>query len=313
MISPPVTPCPRALPALALLLPALAACGDGSGGGDGGVRVVASTTQVADFARNVGGGRVDVHQILKPNSDPHEYEPRPSDAVEVARAKVVFQSGGDLDGWLGDALENAGGHARVVKLIDSVRTLRSGGGTDPHWWQDPRDAVLAVEAIRAALARADPAGRRSYARNAARYIARLHRLDHGIARCMARVPRRERKLVTTHDALGYFAARYRVRIVGALIPSLSTQAAPSARDTQRLVDQIRRARVKAIFPETSLNPKLERAVSREAGARVGHALWGDSLGPEGSDGATYLQAMASNAASMVEGMTGGARSCRPRA
>ena len=290
---------------------ALAACGQGTASG-GRLRVVATTTQVGDFVRQVGGRRVDVHQILRPNSDPHEYEPRPSDAKELTRAKLVFQSGGDLDQWLDGLIRSAGAGHKVIRLIDSVKTIKHAGRTDPHWWQDPRDAVLAVGAIRRALIRADPNGRALYTRNAGAYVARLRRLDAQIAACMSRVPAAQRKLVTTHDALGYFADRFHARIIGALIPSLSSQAQPSARDTERLVRQIRRTGVKAIFPERSLNPRLEHAVSSEAGAKVGGALWADTLGPKGSTAATYLQAMAANTSAMVSGMTGGAVSCRPR-
>ncbi|HYY21611.1 MAG TPA: zinc ABC transporter substrate-binding protein [Thermoleophilaceae bacterium] len=285
----------------------LAAC-TGDTGRAAGLRVVASTTQVADLVREVGGPRVDMHQILRPNSDPHDYEPRPSDAEQIARAKLVFQSGGELDQWLGGVISDAGGRARVVRLTDSVRTI----GRDPHWWEDPRDAELAVSAISRALTAADPRGRLLYERRTRAYEARLRRLDRGIAACMAKVPEARRKLVTTHDAFAYFARRYRVAIVGALIPSLSSEAQPSARDTERLVRQVRREGVKAIFPESALNPKLERAVSRETGARVGGTLWADSLGPRGSSGATYLTAMASNTETMVDGMTGGAIACRPR-
>ena len=310
----------RLLPLALLLLAPLAGCGGDEGGAAGGkMRVVATTSQVADLVRNVGGARVEVRQLLSVGADPHGYEPKPSDARALAQAELVFRSGGDLDEWLGDLVDNAGGDADVVTLIDSVRT-RGGAGAggdhddevDPHWWQDPRNAVLAVTAIRDELVRHDPAGRAEYRRSTAEYVRRLRRLDAQIARCMAQVPKDKRKLVTTHDSLGYFAARYDVEVVGALIPSLSTQAQPSARDIARLVDQIRDEGVEAIFPETALNPKLERAVSRDADARVGRSLWADSLGPKGSDGATYLGAMASNTEALVEGMTGGERSCRPR-
>jgi ABC-type Zn uptake system ZnuABC Zn-binding protein ZnuA len=289
----------------------IAACGQGSSGG-GRVRVVATTTQVADFVRQVGGASVQVHQILQPNSDPHAYEPRPSDAKELVPAKTVFQSGGDLDQWLDGLISTAGAGGKVVRLIDSVHAARRGGRTDPHWWQDPRNAVLAVDAIRISLIHDDPRHRGVYVRNAAAYVGKLRRLDGQIAACMRKVPAARRKLVTTHDALGYFADRYRVQIIGALIPSLSSQAQPSVKETERLVRQIRRERVKAIFPERSLNPKLERAVSREAGAKTGPPLWADTLGPKDSSGATYLRAMTANTRAMVSGMTGGAVSCRPR-
>jgi zinc/manganese transport system substrate-binding protein len=223
----------------------------------------------------------------------------------------VFKSGGDIDGWLDELIENAGGDRRVVSLIDSVHTIEGGDDeeVDPHWWEDPRNAMSAVAAIRDALIEADPAGRSAYERNAALYLRKLERLDRAIADCMRRVPASERKLVTTHDALGYFADRYDVEVVGALIPSLSTQAQPSARDVKELVDQIREEGVRAIFPETALNERLEDAVSREAGAEVGGQLWVDALGPEGSGAETYLDAMRRNAGVMAEGMSGGTVGC----
>jgi ABC-type Zn uptake system ZnuABC Zn-binding protein ZnuA len=297
-------------PVLSILLLVLFATGCGSGGGSGKqVAVVATTTQAADLVHNVGGERVEVTRILVPGADPHDFEPRPSDAKNLIGAKVVFRSGGEIDGWLDQLIKSAGSGAPVVVLIDSVHRL----GDDPHWWQDPRNAELAVTAIRAALIDKDPEGATGYRRRAAAYERRLRRLDRGIARCMAEVPPAQRKLVTTHDSLGYFARRYRVKVVGAVIPSLSTQAQPSGRDTERLVSQVRREGVQAIFPESPLNPRLERALAREAGVEVGDPLWGDSLGQPGTDGDTYLKAMASETAAMVKGMTGGRTRCRPNA
>ena len=309
-----------ALGCVVALVAGAAGCGDDDPRASGSeLTVVATTTQVADFVGNVGGDRVDVHGILGTNADPHDYEPRPSDVGAVAEAPLVFKSGGDIDGWLDELIENAGGDPKVVSMIDSVRTIEGADGhgegedadeeIDPHWWEDPRNAIRAVEAIRDALIEADPTGRATYERGASAYVRRLEALDREIADCMRRVPTDKRKLVTTHDALGYFAERYDVEVVGALIPSLSTQAQPSARDISELVDQIRVEGVEAIFPETALNQRLENAVSREAGAEVGGQLWADALGPEGSGAETYLDAMRKNANTMAEGMSGGGVSC----
>jgi ABC-type Zn uptake system ZnuABC Zn-binding protein ZnuA len=297
----------RRLPVMAVLTTlALAGCGDDGGTGDeAAVRVVATTTQAGDLVRNVGGDRAAVRVMLPAKADPHEFEPRPSDARAVADADVVVRSGGDLDEWLDSVVDNAGGGADVVTLIDSVRRL----GDDPHWWQDPRNAELAVASIRDALIDADPEGRAGYERRARLYKERLRSLDGRIAACMRGVPAERRKLVTTHDSLGYFARRYDVEIVGELIPSLSSQAQPSARDLERLVDRIRAEGVEAIFPETALNPKLERAVARDAGVEVDERLWTDSLGPRGSGAATYLDAMAFNARAMAAAMTGEPGAC----
>jgi zinc/manganese transport system substrate-binding protein len=284
-------------------------CRDSASGGDAPVTAVATTTQVADLVRNVGGERVSVDGILRPNSDPHEYEPRPSDAAALVQADLVFRSGGDLDKWLDEIIDNAGGDARQVTLIDSVHTIEGDNETDPHWWQNPRNTILAVGAIRAALVKADPAGKRGYDRRAAAYVRKLQTLDAAIARCVDRVPPGKRKIVTTHDALGYFADRYGVKVVGAVIPSLSTQAQASARDVDKLVNQIRDEDVAAIFPEAAVTQKLEQAISREAGAKVGGRLYADALGSEGSGAATYLDAMRHNAGALVDGMSGGRASC----
>jgi ABC-type Zn uptake system ZnuABC Zn-binding protein ZnuA len=292
------------LVAMAVGLMAIAGCGDDSGSADG-LTVVATTTQAADLARQVGGGRLNVEGMLRSGGDPHDYEPRPSDVAAVAGAAVVFRSGGEVDDWLGDVIDNAGGDAEVVTLIDSVKRLDD----DPHWWQDPRNGVRAVEAIRAELSKVDPGGRAAYARNAERTIRRLRRLDRKIAGCVARVPAAKRKIVTTHDALGYFARRYGVEVVGAVIPSLSTQAQASAGDVERLVEQIRREGVEAVFPESSVNPDVELAIAREADARIGDSLYADSLGPKGSAGETYIGALAADARRLVRGMSGGRVAC----
>jgi ABC-type Zn uptake system ZnuABC Zn-binding protein ZnuA len=289
----------------------LAACGDGAGDttGHGGPTVVATTTQLGDLTRAVAGTRAGVRQILEPNSDPHAYEPRPSDVRAVSGAKLVVRSGGDLDGWLGDVLRNAGSDARTVTILDGLRARRDGDGVDPHWWQDPRNALIAVGRIRDALVAADPAGRAAYSANAARYSARLRRLDGAIAACMRRIPARERRLVTDHDALGYYADRYAIEVVGTVIPALSTQAQASAGEVARVVRTLRATGVSTIFPESSVNPKLTRAIARDANASVGPALYADSLGAKGSAGATYIGSLRSNTRALVRGFTAGLEDC----
>ena len=293
----------------ALSIAAVSACGsDEPGSGDEELTVVATTTQVGDLVRNVGGERVAVEQILSSGADPHDYEPRPSDAAALADAPLVFKSGGDLDGWLDSLIDNAGSDAEVIELTDSVQRLE---GDDPHWWQNPRNASDAVTAIRDALIEADPGGRETYSANAAAYAKRLKRLDEQIAACIERIPAAQRKIVTTHDALGYYADRYGIEIIGSVIPSLSTQAQPSAKDVSQLVEQIEDENVEAVFPESGVSDRLEQALSREAGARVGAPLWADTLGEEGTEAGTYIGAMAENTGALVAGMSGGRIDCRP--
>lgn len=291
---------PRALALLSLVLLVLGAgCGrrddgDATSTPDAVITVATTTRQVADFARAVGGARVRVEAIIPANADPHDFEPRPSDARLVARADVVLRSGGDVDAWLGDLVENAGGDAAVVDLIDVVRT-RAGdehaGEADPHWWQDPRNVEVAAKRIEQAFAEADPAGIDAYARATRTYVARLAMLDTRIARCFAAVPASRRRLVTNHDAYGYFAGRYGIAVLGSIFPALSTTAQPSAGDVRRLVAAIRRTGVTTIFPESTLSQRLESAVARDAGVRVGEPLYADVL----PRGVAYVDALAHDA------------------
>jgi len=291
------------------LLCLLAACGEETAGGTDRLDVVATTGQAADFAREVGGERAHVTGLLTPNVDPHEFEIRPDDVKRLSGTKLVVRSGGDLDDWLDGAIESSGADARVLTLADHVELDED----DPHWWQDPRNAIVAVAALRDALIESDPAGADAYRRNADAYTERLERLDAAVAACIDKVPAADRTLVTTHDALGYYARRYGIRVVGAVIPSRSTAAQPSAGEVSELVETIKRERVQAVFAESSVKPDVEEAIARESGARVGKALWADTLGPEGSDGATYVESIASNTAALVEGFSGGEIACRPEA
>jgi zinc/manganese transport system substrate-binding protein len=310
--------------ALLLVLPFLvtaalvAGCGssDSSSSVPGAIDVVVTTTQLGDIVRAVGGKAVAVHQILKPNTDPHDYEPRPKDIQETADAKLVVTSGDDLDAWMGEVLDNAGGDPSVLDAGSGRPVTRPGedGGPeasrfDPHWWHDPRNVEYATTRIRDALVKADPAATAKIDAGAETYLAKLRALDAGIAKCMAKVPAAQRKLVTDHDAFGYFAHRYGIEVVGAVIPSQTTQAQPSAGDLAKLTKVIARERVLAIFPESSINPKLADAIARQTGASADYTLYGDTLGHAGSEGATYLGMEAANADALVRGFSDGAQGC----
>jgi zinc/manganese transport system substrate-binding protein len=302
--------------AAALLVLAAAGCGGSPSQGHSGPKVVATTTQIGDWTRAVAGDAARVHEILQPNTDPHDYEPRPADVEAVAGAKLVFLSGDRLDAWMATVLSNAGGSPAVVDL-GATLPVRLPGETsgpeasryDPHWWHDPRNAEAAVGAIRDALVAANPGAAATYRANAAAYLRRLRALDTGIRTCLARVPVAERKLVSDHDAFAYFAHRYDIAIVGAVIPSQTTQAQASAADLRRLIALIRRERVRAVFPESALSAKLAQQIARETGARAGYTLYGDTLGPSDSAGATYVSMEQANADAMTRGFTGGARGC----
>lgn len=306
-----------------------AGCGgdDSSAPSDSGsVAITASTTHLGDLARNVAGDRGEVTQILAANSDAHDYEPQPSDAESVLDSDLILTSGGDLDIWMEQVVESSGSEAATMTMLDRVQTIEGEGHsdeeehegeehaegelqTDPHWWQDPGNAIIATEAIRDELIAVDPEGEATYTENADAYIAELEDLDAQIGECIDQVPEDDRKLITSHDALGYYADRYDIEVIGAAIPALTTQAQASAGETADLVDTIREAGVPTIFAEAGVSQELEQAIADEAGASVGAELWADTLGPEGSDGATYIEAMATNTANLVDGFTGGEQSC----
>jgi ABC-type Zn uptake system ZnuABC Zn-binding protein ZnuA len=254
------------------------------------LRVVATTTQVADFGRNVGGDRVQVTSLLKPNLDAHDYEPSPADVEAIAHADLVLENGAGLETWLHDTITSSGFHGPLVDTSQGIQLRQVGGQLDPHIWQNPRNAQRMVANIDRALAAADPADARIFRANLATYTKQLQALDAEVQRQIDSLA--NRKLVTNHDAFGYYSDRYGLQFVGSVIPSFDSSAELSGRDIHDLVAKIKATRVKAVFSETSLPPRTAETIAREAGVKVVEgegALYGDSLGPAGSDGDTYLK------------------------
>ncbi len=299
--------------ALAAALAFAAACSGDSraterGSVAGRMPVVTTTTQLTDFARAVGGDHVDVYGILKPNVDAHDFEPSPADIAKLARAKVIIKNGVGLEEWFDPVIKNAGSKATIVEAASGV-TVRGGEGRpeaegDPHIWQDPRNAKVMVHNIAVALAAADPAHRADYEANEAAYAAELDRLDTEIAGEVAGLA--NKKIVTNHDAFHYYLDRYGLEFVGSIIPSFDSQAELSAQDISNIVRVIKSAGVKAVFSETSLPPKTAEAIARDAGVRVvagDDSLYGDSLGPPGSDGDTYIKMLRHNTRVIVENLS----------
>lgn len=307
--------------AIALLAVGVAGCGSSghnpaSGASAGKLDVVATTTQLADIVRNIGGSAVEVHQILQANSDPHDYEPRPADVAAVANAKVVVASGDNLDAWMGKVISAAGGDGKVVTAADSTVDRVAGETSgpeastfDPHWWHDPKNVEAVIPVLRDALIAADPGRKATFTAAASKYRRQVQALDGRLAKCFSSIPASERKLVTSHDAFNYFAKRYGITVIGAVIPSQTTQAQPSAGALATLADLVRKERVKAVFPESSINPKLADALAQETGATAKLTLFGDTLGADGSGASTYLTMEQANGDAMMRGFTGGARGC----
>jgi zinc/manganese transport system substrate-binding protein len=301
-----------------------AASGTGATSGDR-LAVVATTPEVADFVRTIGGGTVTVTQVIKPNVDPHDYEPTPADIKAIGEAKLVIKNGVGLEEWLDQTIESAGFQGTVVDSSQGV-TLREGGHEeedehaeeeaegehaveehDPHIWHDPRNAKIMVTNIEKSLAAADPAHATAYAANLTTYAAELDKLDADNEAAFAKIPVEQRKLVTNHDAFGYYVDRYKLQFVGSVIPSLDTSAELSAQQLNDLVAKIKATGTKAIFTESSLPPKSAEAIAKQAGVKVvggADALYGDSLGAEGTPQGTYLGAERHNTETIVAGLGG---------
>ena len=269
------------------------------------LRVVATTTQVADLAANVGGDRVQVTSLFKPNVDAHDYEPSPADIDTIARADLVIENGAGLESWLHDTIASSGYDGPVVDTSQGVRLRLAGGAADPHIWQDPGNAERMAANIERGLATAEPAAAASFEANLTAYTRQLEALDAEVARQVGSLA--NKKLVTNHDAFGYYLDRYHLELVGSVIPSFDSSAELSGRDIRDLVAKVRATGVKAIFSETSLPPRAAETIGREAGVRVvvgEDALYGDALGPPGSDGDTYLKMIRHNTRTIVRNLSG---------
>lgn len=289
----------------------VAACGDDddereTSASEAEIAVVATTTQVADFARNVGGDRVEVEQLLDSGVDPHDYEPVPSDAENVAESDIVLRAGFDLDAWLDELIESAGGGRLVVNTSEGVETttLEEDGEEeeDPHIWFDPSNVLVIVDNIAAGLSEVDPEGTEFYRDNAERYKAEVSEMDEELEEIFGVCDPSELKLVTNHDSLNYLADRYGLTVVGAVIPSLETTAEPSAGDLADLIRLIEQEDVQAIFSEASVDTEIEEQVADESGAQVVAELYTDTLGPDDSPAGTYLEMMVHNAEAIVDGL-----------
>jgi ABC-type Zn uptake system ZnuABC Zn-binding protein ZnuA len=263
------------------------------------VKVVTTTTQLTDFARNVGREHVDVYDVVKANVDPHDYEPTPADVEAIRGADVVVENGVGLEAWLKRTIASAGAKAKVVDASHGVALRKD----DPHIWHDPTRAATMVANVATALGQVNPENATAYEGNASAYRAELDALDHEIGAELAALP--SKKLVTNHDAFGYYVDHFGLEFVGSVIPSFDTQAELSSRDLSQLVARIKEQGVKAVFSESSLPPKTAQAVAREAGVKVvtgDDALYGDTLGPPGSDADTYLKMMRHNTKVIVDNL-----------
>jgi zinc/manganese transport system substrate-binding protein len=278
---------------------------------------VATTVQIEALAREVGGELIDLHGVVPAGADAHEFEPTASDLAAIEDADVILRHGIELDDWLDDTL-SAAKDATVVTVTEGILLQRGEAehhgdddaeadhaaeeGADPHVWLDPDNAKVMVRNIEAALAAADPANRGAYAANSTAYEKTLDETKAQVQAIIDEIPAGGRKLVTNHDAFGYFARAFGLDVVGAVIPSISTQAEPSAAETARLLDTIEAQGVRAIFAESSVNPALARTLASDAGIAIVDDLYGDSLGEPGSGAETVHGMLLFNARKIAEAL-----------
>lgn len=226
-----------------------------------GIKVLATTTILADMAAHVAGDRATVESIAPAGAEIEQYEPKPDDAKRVSQARVIFVNGLDLDRWVESLLKNASKDAAVVTLTDGLPVIED----NPHMWFDVQLARKYVEKIRDALIAADPPGRDGYTARAKTYDAELVKLDAELKQKVATIPSERRRLVTSHDAFPYFAKAYGFEIVGFAQPEAGKD--PSASELAELVAKIKAAKVPAIFSEAGVSPRLADTLAREAGVK----------------------------------------------
>jgi ABC-type Zn uptake system ZnuABC Zn-binding protein ZnuA len=299
-------------PLLLAVLALIAACGDDDDSGGAAtlapgakLNVAATTVQITALAREVGGENIELHGLVPAGADAHEFEPSASDLTAVEEANVILRHGIGLDEWLDDTLA-AGKKATVVVVTKGIKTQKGEEDgeevDDPHVWHDPDNDKVMVRNIASALANADPAHKAAYEANSEAYQKKLDETKAKVQAIINEIPSANRKLVTNHDAFGYFARAFGLKVVGAVIPSVSTEAEPSAKDTAELLDTIKKEKIKAIFAESSVSPGLARTIASDAGVKIVDDLYGDSLDEPGTDAGTVDGMLLVNARKIADAL-----------
>jgi zinc/manganese transport system substrate-binding protein len=273
------------------------------------LKVVVTFSILGDFVKNVGGDRIEVTTLVGPDADAHVYSPAPADAKKVAEAKVVFVNGLGYEGWMSRLAKAAGSTAAVVVTTRGITERKaighshgSGhGGADAHAWQSVANAKVYVANIRDALAAADSPGKAVYEANAATYLAKLDDLDREVRTAVAAIPAERRKIITNHEAFGYFKQDYGVDFIAP--QGMSTEAEPSARDVARIITQIKRQKIPAVFLENITDARLMQRISQESGARIGGRLFSDALTDAKGAAPSYIEMMRHNLKTLTAALT----------
>jgi len=256
------------------------------------VKVVVSFSILGDFVRNVGGDRVSLTTLVGANADVHVYTPSPADAKTITDARLLVVNGLGLEGWLPRLLQSSGSKARIVVATTGIAPLKLGTESDPHAWQSVANAKIYVANIRDALMAADAADAELFRARAERYLTELDALDAEVRQAVGAIPASRRKVISTHDAFGYFAAAYGVAFIAPI--GVSTESEPSARDIAKIIAQIRAEKIPAVFLENISDDRLVGRIAAESGAKAGGTLFSDSLTGEKGEAPTYIEMVRHN-------------------
>ena len=267
--------------------------------------VMASFSILGDLVQVVGGDRVAVTTLVGADEDAHVFEPKPADAKNLLLTKLLVTNGLGFEPWTQKLVKSAGykGQSVVASQGIKARTMPGEKGkaeTDPHAWQDPTNIVVYVRNIAAALAKIDPAGASTYQANSEAYVKELEALDADSKTAFAAIAADKRKVITSHDAFGYFGTHYGIKFLAP--QGMSTEAEPSAKEVAKLIRQIQKEKIKAVFVENMSNPKLLAQLSKDAGVTIGPALYVDALSKAGGPAGSYLKLMRHNVTQLLAGM-----------
>jgi zinc/manganese transport system substrate-binding protein len=294
--------------ALALSLASLAICPAGPAAAQEKLKVLATFSILGDFVRNVGGDRIDVGILVGPSSDAHVYQPSPGDAKKVADAKLVVTNGMGFEGWMTRLVKASGSKAPLIVATKGIKPRKAAhdhdhdhGDSDPHAWQSIANAKIYVGNISAALVAADPAGKATYEANAAAYLGKLDALDREVKDAIARIPADRRKVITSHDAFGYFQQAYGIEFIAP--QGVSTDSEASARDVAKIITQIKRQKIPAVFLENITDPRLIKRIADESGARIGGTIYSDALTDEKGPAPTYIDMFRHNIKALSTALT----------
>ncbi|MDB4286099.1 zinc ABC transporter substrate-binding protein [bacterium] len=268
------------------------------------LKVLATTSFLADMAKNIAGDRAEVVSLMPIGGDPHIYDPVPGDALKVAQADLIFKNGFHLEGWLNEMIENSGNNGPVVTVTDGIDVLKSAdydNAYDPHAWMNLLFGIIYIDNMKDALVTYDPANREYYEANHRAYRKELEALDKFILKQIQLIPENRRILITSHDAFRYFGNRYGLQVESVL--GTSTEADVQTGDMLHLVQVIKEKGVPSIFIESTINPKLLKQLAGDIGIVIGGKLFADSLGDKESGADTYMNMLKQNAMLIVQGLT----------